>query len=177
MSNLLKEMKQSSPVKALLKEFANNPNWRLDVESFRKEVVNAHVHRPIKSLDLRKARQLEKVIDANLKDQGTRSRLVEIMITCRKVHNEITRQLDSVREMLMLRYRSSMGVYRSREDRVKLINYGLFKEVNKYLTELEQLEDNILLIVEDIDKAGYTLQRLVNMLNLTVDRNAKERSL
>lgn len=174
---LIRELKKDKLVKSLHEQFAVNPGWRLDLETYEKEIVLIHSSRKIKSLDLRKSKQTDSVIDANLHEQSSRSRLVEIILTCRKVHNEITRQLDVAREVLMLKHKSSFGSLRSREDRNKAIDYGVFRAITTELLRIEQLENDVQQIVEDIDKSGFTLKRHVEVLNLTLGSGAKEYTL
>lgn len=176
-NELIERFKEKKPAKALLAQFAENPAWRIDFNGFRKELLNLHVARPIKSMNLRKTRQIDNVINANAVDQGTRSRLVEILLTCRTIHNEITRQLEYVKEMLLIKYRSSLASIRSKADKENFIYYGVFGPIYKFLTDIEQLEEEIQLVIEDIDKASYNISRLVTLVEIQFGHNGREKTI
>lgn len=173
---MLKRLKKLPAVKALLDEFSKNPAWRIDFNAHRKELINLHVARPIKSMNLRKTRQIDNVIDANVTDQSTRSRLVEILVTCAKIRNEITKQLEYVKEMLLIKYGSRLPV-RSRSDKDNFVYYGVFGPVYKFLTDIEQLEAEIQLVIDDIDQAAYTINRLVHLVEIQFGFAGKERTV
>lgn len=94
---------------------------------------------------------------------------MEIGLNCNRVHNNITRQLDLVRESLLLRFRHSLTGFRSKDDKLRVLNYP-FKEVVEYLSQIEHLQEQIEMVVEDIDKASYTISRQVELAKIISHR-------
>lgn len=108
-------------------------------------------------------------MNANLRDQTTRSRLVQIGLECSKVHNNITRPLELARDILLLRYRRSLAIYRSKEDKLRVVNHH-FRDVMEYLGQIELVQEHLEMVIGDIDQSAYTINRMVEMLKMLTQR-------
>lgn len=176
-SDILRRMRLEQRVVAVLRQFNVQQDWKCDLEALSKEVRNLHTTRPIKTLALKHSGIAKSIIRANIVDQSNRSRLIEIALDCKRIHNNISIQLDLVRESLMLKYRKSLASYRSKEEKSRVLDTGLFRDIVLYLRQIENLLEEIEYVVEDIDKAGFTLQRLSTAISLSSQVSNKERSL
>lgn len=166
----------NSHVRNLLHSFKNDESLQLDLDALIDEIVNAHAARPVKTMTLKRASEKE-LNNANIADQRTRSRLVEILGRVNGVASQLNAQLNLTREVLYLRYPRAFDDYRHRTDKERVTNVLLFQELIMYLSALEALAARIIVILEDIDKAGFMLQRQVTIFVHSSQRRNTERSL
>lgn len=170
------KLRNNSHVKRLLHAFKTQENLQLNVDSIQAEVVNLHASRPVKTLTYKSASE-RAVIEANLADQRTRSRLTELLSQVYGVSTELQTQLDLTKELLYLKYRQTFSEYRHRTDKERVLNVLVFNELSVYLERLAAVRDQILRVMEDIDQASFTLQRHVNIVVHRSQQRNRERSL
>jgi len=176
MADLKLKLEANAHVKRLLHSFKNDESLQLDVPSLVIEVVNLHSGRPVKTLNVKNISE-NKLTAANLADQRARSRLVEIMGQVNGVWGQLDTQLSLTREVLYLRYPRAFADYRHRVDRERITTALLFEDLVLYLASLKSLVDRITGILDDIDRAGFMLQRQVTVFVHSSQRRNTEKSL
>jgi DNA repair ATPase RecN len=164
-SDTIKELKADARVKRLAKTFASTPIFQIDVEKLSEEIANTHKTRPIRRLDLREPKFLDTVIDANTNDQRVRSRYSEIIMECSRAIDKLDDLLDFVTQYLLTTYSMSLRGYRTKEERMYVIN-SVLRTYRKYKKALVTLREEARLIVEDIDKGGWSLERSIKAMQI-----------
>lgn len=176
MNDLRDKLLQNQHVKRLLHAFSNDESLQLDLAALTSEVVNLHAGRPVKTLTLKNASEA-RLDAANLADQRTRSRLVEILGQVNGVWSQLDSQVTLTREVLYLRYAASFDNYRHRTDKERVVTVLVFQDLTIYMAALKTLADRIIIILDDIDKSGFMLQRQVTLFVHSSQRRNTERSL
>ena len=176
MADLAAKLRDNPHAKQLMHSFKNDESLQLDVPALVSEVVNLHATRPVKTLTMKRATE-DALGRANIADQRTRSQLVKILGEVNGVWNQLDTQLAMTREVLYLRYTGSFQEYRHRVDKERVTNVLVFQELIVYLASLKALSERITTILDDIDRAGFMLQRQVTVFVHSSQRRNTERSV
>lgn len=137
----------------------------MNTTSLQDEILNLHSCRPVRSLKAGDSKLIDKVIRANIEDQGSRSRLTEIMIQCSRVAQSIDNAIDAFRDHCILTYPKSLGQFKTKGERENAI-YASLREFRAYVDELMTIHSMAELVVKDIDQAGFSLKRTVDAMSL-----------
>jgi hypothetical protein len=113
----------------------------------------------------------KRISDAGLQDQSFRSRCVEICVTVTRNRNN----LATAYETLVLYLESEYGAFLRRNGvTAKVDQRAMYKRLMKEAVEkLDQLDTIVELadkIIEDIDKASFTLNRSLSALEIATKR-------
>lgn len=140
----------------------------IDLPPMMDRVTAEHTSRPIRRLVVKSVyKSPQAIIDANLTEQHTRSNMTDLLMQISRVSSSLTAHVDRVTDLLILQFSKELMAWRSKEDRRRVIDEGVFSDIRRYLSDLDSAREFILLVVEDIDQSSYSLQRLVNVLEAT----------
>lgn len=171
-------MRACPEVKAFYLFFKEALNIRLDLNGLSSEVEALYSTRLVRTLTTSEVHNQRKFVETNLIEQRTRSRLVEILISCNKIYHDMELQLTTLHDLLHLRFQVKIyKVCKTKEDRTRLIDNGVLGMFWKHLGKIDNLRDQINTMLKDIDQASYVLQRLVAILTLSADRTNREKRL
>lgn len=162
---LVSRIKSDDKYKRLYKIFSQNDLYNIPFQAWRDEVERIHKTRGIRILRQESGKFLDKVIDASIEDQANRSRLCELRLKCVRAEGALLEGVDALEEYLLLRYSSEMGAIRTKDERNKVINLAL-RRFQKFLKEIKTLMDMTEIVISDIDKAAFSLQRIITAFEL-----------
>jgi hypothetical protein len=144
-----------------------NPNLHLPFEELHDELGRMQRTRQVRSLSRSDKNFTQTVIDAMLQDQAYRSRCTEILASCISITGAFQETLVNLRDYLILEYGTRMGSKGrvTKEERRNFME-NVLRPFFRYIHKVEQLKEHARLIIEDIDKAGYTYRNLVESIKL-----------
>lgn len=94
-----------------------------------------------------------------MQDQGYRSRLSEICLQCNRASAKLRRAIEQLQTYMLVRYYDEireLGL-RTKEERTNLIDTVL-TDVFQFVEGIEEVVEAAETIIEDIDKAHYSLK-------------------
>ncbi|MNV25352.1 hypothetical protein D3C71_1164480 [compost metagenome] len=145
------------------KSVEKNPNLKLPFDDLHEELERMQKTRSIRSLNRRDKRFTEAVLDAKLLDQQYRSRCTEILGSTIPITGAFQDTLTNLRDYLLLQYGKRIGGTKNeRQQFMENVLRPFFKRIHK----VEQLKEHCRFIVDDIDKAGYTFNNLIELIKL-----------
>lgn len=159
-------LKKDSRYKRLKETFNSIPIFRMPVDQYIKEVESIHKLREIRRLNTSDPSFIDKVIKANVSDQGHRSRLTEIQMGCIKYISTLQNAIDSLRQHLLLTYSTELRSLKTKEERLGVVNIAL-RTFIRAIENVMQLKELSQLVVFDIDKASWSLRLTVDAIKST----------
>lgn len=149
----------------LKKAFDTLPVFCLDIESLYSEIKMSDSMRKVRGLKSSSPDFVNRVINAALNDQNIRSRLTEILTETIKTRRNLEESLDSFMGYALFRYASHLSSFKTKTEKENAIKY-FFADMYKYLADICMLQDVLNKVIEDIDKAHWTLKTIVDALKL-----------
>lgn len=164
-SRVVSTLKADKRYKRLLEMFNTAPLYQIPCDSLLEELKTIHSLREIRRLNPREEGFADNIVKANTHDQAQRSRVVEIMMRCTHVSKKLSDALDALRNHFMMEYHDHLKQFRTKEERMIVMNTALRKFV-KYIGEVENLKEVCTLVVGDIDKAAWSLRNNIEVLRI-----------
>ena len=162
---ILKVMRGDPKYKKLRATYSTHENFRLPTDTLLSELNDLHRARSIRILDPTDPQFIDKVIEANLKDQATRSRTTEILVRALRAHSLLTRGVESLRFYLLITYSEELRSFRTKEERLQIVNMAL-QGFEEFLGKALLLKETAQLVATDIDKSAWNLKLVVESLKL-----------
>lgn len=158
----VKKIVRTSPIYSKVKRILRAVDSHMDLDALHKEIENLHGTRDSRTLGLRGKFSAKRVINAHLRDQSYRSRIVEIVVTVTKDYNHLWMANDNAIAYFLSRYDSQIPG-RSREvKRARIAHH--FISVQRKLTEMETLKEVAELVIKDIDTASWAARNALQGL-------------
>lgn len=170
---LLKEIRRDQKYKRLRLSFDEAPMYQLPLDKLIEEVETAHKLRSIRRLNSQDPGFVDAVVVANTLDQGTRSRLTEILMSCARAISTLDRAVEALKQYLLITYSNELKSFRTKEERSMVINMALAPFI-RYVERVETLKNIVDLVIVDIDKGGWSLRTSIEVLKI---HTSKERTL
>lgn len=145
--------------------FDTLPMFSIDTSALTDEVMLLNSMRQVRKLNSTSPDFIDRVIKAGLKDQSYRSRMAEILSESVRIRRTVETALDSFTDYAMTRFKDQLSSYRSLSERQSLLRSLLTTEY-KYLHDILTLQTVIQTLLEDIDKAHWTLKTIVEAVKL-----------
>ena len=149
----------------LMTLFQELPIYQIAIDSHLKEIDQIHKARNIRFLTQASPRFIESIVDASIRDTADRSRLVEISMTCYKAETSLQEALEPLRSYLLATYASGFSSIRTIAERNRVLNMALAPFV-KFISQTTQIRTLANMVIEDIDKGAFSLQRLIAAMQL-----------
>lgn len=149
---------------ARYKRIIDNAN-RVNLEELLKEAVRLHSTRSVRSLSAKTSVGSKSLSKALSEDQSYRSRIVELIVQIRAEYNPLNVATLAIRDHLNSKYSRELGV-RTVAERESTWR-KLTQKGSSRLEELSNAVETLEYVIEDIDKAGYALRNMVDLLQLT----------
>lgn len=140
-----------------------NPNLQLAFDDLHEELDRMQRTRQIRSLERRSKTFTMNVVDAKLQDQQYRSRCTEILASTIPITGTFNETLTNLRDYLLLEYGKRIGG--TKNERQQFME-NVLRSFFRYLHKVEQLKEHVRFIIDDIDKAGYTFNNLIELIKL-----------
>jgi hypothetical protein len=166
-------MKRDKRYKRLKEAFDTLPIYQLKIGALNDELANLHKIREIRRLNVADPAFVDALIKANLQEMSTRGRASEIMMECVRVVSKLGRAVKSLQEHFLITYQSDLRSFRTKEERLQIVGMVL-RPFEKYISDAEALKEVAQLIVTDIDKDNFTMDKILRALEMHV---AKERKI
>ncbi len=166
---VVKEIKNDERYKRLRKSFDTLPMYQLPTDQLLSEVETLHKMREIRRLNSLDPGFTDALIKANTNDQSCRGRLTEIIMTCVKASSSLEDAIVALRYHLLLKYSDQLRSYRTKEERVQVVNKVL-QPFMKYTQKIGTLKEITQLVVSDIDKGAWSLRTSIEAVQLHVSR-------
>jgi hypothetical protein len=141
------------------------PVFNLDVDSIYSEIKMADSMRKVKKLKSTAPDFVDRIIAAALNDQNIRSRMTEILTETVRTRRSLEVALESFTSYALLRYADTLSIFKTKGEKEGAINF-FFSDAYKYLADICMLQDVVTKVVEDIDKAHWTLKTIVDALKM-----------
>lgn len=145
--------------------YEGNPAFNIDFEDFHEELKRLHETRSTRHLKRKSKGFTEDVIDGMLQDQATRSRVAEILGQCVKISSSVEKTLNNLRDYLLSEFSTQLKRLGAQTER-KMFIESVMSSFYEYVSDVQTLEKSCRLIVDDIDKAGYTYRNLVEAIKI-----------
>ena len=131
------------------------------------EIQDLHKQLEIRRLTAKSLRrgQQKKLLEANLQNQSYRSRIIELLVQSRQFHANLEREYKLTRDYLLQRYPDQFAEYRTKEERMRSLD-TLFEPVVDLLGQYTNLHATAELIIDDLDKASWSIKSTLDILNL-----------
>jgi hypothetical protein len=164
---LRKLLKQDSRYKAfrVVAKRAVDPQF----ETWLEEVIKLHKARSVRLLSSKSGAR--KLSEAGLQDQSYRSRCVEILLLITRSRNYLASALFGLQRYVESEYQSElskMGV-RTKTGQRALINL-LTQSAQANIDHMDSLLEMVNLVIEDIDKAAWTVKNALAALEIATKR-------
>lgn len=170
-SGLISTLKRDKRFRRLDAAFNELPVYRIPVDELLEEIERMHKTRPVRTLNTEDPKFVDKAIEACVRDQAIRSRCAEINVMCIKARSSLGRATSKLRDYMLIRYASEVSVFRTKEERVNVINTVLGAYL-KFIHNVTTVESCVAVIIEDIDKAAWMFKGVVAAYGV---HNATER--
>lgn len=159
-----------------LKEFAKhlrNGSYAIDIQSIIDEVKTMQSGRLLRNYKYKLILedQQKTLVEAALQNQRYRSRCVELRIKTTDIQCLLKAHLSALRKHLKSTYASvikSRG-YTTISARDEYID-SLLVDGIRQLQALESLEKILILVIDDIDKAAFTIKEIVEVFKINAKR-------
>jgi len=158
---LQERIKKNKQYKQLLESFKTQKIFKVPLEKFKDEIFDAHSTRNVRVLVKHaddNTRIVDQLVKANLVDQGVRSRLTEIMMTCRRGSAALQEAIKNYKNYASLRFERHLKSFKTKSERMSALDICL-DDLNAFIFEAEHVYNLAELVVKDIDQAGFTLKR------------------
>lgn len=165
-------MRKDEKYRRLRTTFSTHENFRLPLESLMDELKLSHQERSVRRLNPTDPQFVDKLIEANLRDQAVRSRTTEILIRCVRAHTLLSNALESLRYHLLIKYDKELRGFRTVAERSQVVSMAL-KNFESFLTDVSVLKQSAELVVADVDKAAWSLKNVVSALSLHTARESR----
>jgi len=113
--SIIKEMKKDAKFKRLRTAFDTLPMYQLPIENLITEIESSHKIRKIRRLNPEDPKFVDALIQANVNDQATRSRMTEIMMTCIRASTTLEAALEALSNHLLITYSEQLRGFRTKE--------------------------------------------------------------
>lgn len=166
---LQESVNKNKKYKKLLEIFRDSKLYQIPLEKLKEEVLANHSSRSVRTLikytDDTTTSMIDQVIKANLTDQGMRSRLVEIMLQCKRSSASLEKAILLFKTYAMVKYDSKLKSFRTKGERASALDACL-ADLYDFISEADLVYSMSELVIKDIDASGFALQRTITALQM-----------
>jgi hypothetical protein len=135
------------------------------------EIERLHKTRGVRVLGAQAMPSGKRVADAAMRDQGVRSRCVEIVMQVTRSRNYLAIQMDVVRSYVMAQYMQLLGESGARTITEKKEHVtSMFSKADTTLHRLDTITEIADLVIKDCDQAAWALSKTVSALEVATKR-------
>ena len=142
-----------------------------DFETYADELSTLHRSRRIRTLYLGKVGPTS-VIEVAAQEASVRARCTEIITSVSKARYLLDTAMDAFKVHVLTKYKADLAEYRSIRDRENAVRTLLVKGERR-ISEFDAVIEQAAYVVEDIDKSGYQIKAICEMLNLVINNRDK----
>lgn len=165
--SLKRRLNNDKRMKKLHDNFANLPQYQLNLKELYDEIESLHKIRKTRTLNSKSKSLTQDLIKGMLDDGATRSRIIEILIVCVKTIHQLEDTLTDLEGYLLMEYGSSIYGIKTKAERSQFIEAHVFRQFRQYITRLNIVKTTAEFVVGDIDKFAYTYRNLIEAAKIT----------
>lgn len=164
---VVKKLKEDARVVKLETLFFESAAYDFDIKRLMDEVKSIHKLRRSRklALDPENVNNVKAISEAVLMDQGNRSRLAEIQITALQAGRTLAKALKRLEQYILLEHRETLAMVRTKEERLMVVRRAL-DQLYEFVEECALLEDMALVVIEDVDRAHWSMKALSDANNM-----------
>ncbi len=165
LAEVIRVLRRDERYKRLRALFSTSPLYRLHVEALTDEVMSLHQTRSIRRLNALDPKIIDAVVNAITIDQSNRSRLTEINITCVRAKTSLEDALEALKHHLLSTYQMDLRQFRTKDERSVVMDMT-FRQFRKYIMKVDMLKFTTESVINDIDRASWSLKNLIEALKI-----------
>ncbi len=163
--SLILTMRRDERYKRLTDALAELDIYRLDFERLETEVFNLHGARSVRSLQADDVAFVDKLTVAETREISSRSRVAEIKMQALRVRLNMERATKALRDHFLVKYAESFRAFRTKEERLMVIEAALRPAYN-LLDRASTLLEICDVCLSDIDRAYWPARLIVDAYNV-----------
>ena len=167
----LKEELETDQIYIRFKNTVKQNSLEETMKNLVSEVESMHRTRKMRKL-VSKSPNPRDVVEAALEDAACRSRCVEILIQVTRAQRIIENALDTVCAYILHEYKDWIEHVSTKADRNKYVRNVVNKRALQYLQQLEIASETIKFVVEDLDKAGFSMKHAIEAIKIIYARES-----
>lgn len=168
---ILNSMRADIKYKRLRQSFEQLPIYQIAVDTMLEEISVLHKMREIRRLNPSDPRFVDQLIRANTTDQSQRGRLTEILMTCIRAIQSLTRACNALKQHLLTTHSQELRSFRTKEERSNVIDLVLAPFM-RYVHKVQLLADTAKLVIDDITSGSWSLKLSVQALQIERTRES-----
>lgn len=167
MSSQVIERIENCPKVKKFKRMLENGDFSVNVSEFLDELDRMHKTRTVRLITKKDVlhNAQNKLIDASIQNQAYRSRCVEIKMLCYRVESNITQHKEVLINYLKTTYKKALSIYKTNAERDSVIE-TILSDSSWVIQQLQMIQELSDMIIDDIDKASWSLKTLIEVLKL-----------
>ena len=139
----------------------------IDIDKYTVEIEDLHGRRIVRKYST-KMMGMKTLYKCSLQEQAFRSRVIEILVTISRLRNQLELAYEGTVKHILSSYYDEIPV-KTQYGKESWVKSKLSKVASR-INEFTTLTDNANLIIDDIDKASWTLKRQVDLATVTNQR-------
>lgn len=139
----------------------------IDLDNIQSEIETLHSGRKMRNMTLRRT-SVNRLISASYQEAATRSRLVELVVTITRNYNMLELAYQAATESLISKFYKELPGS-TKASKSAFVN-DVMSELKIRLTEFKSVIEIANLIIADIDKCGFSLKHVVDLLQISNKR-------
>ena len=170
LDELQQKICKNKKYRQLIEAFQTNKLYNIPLENYKEEILALHQVRQVRTLikfcDDSSLNMVDGIIRSNMQDQGQRSRLAEIHLQCIRASSALSDAIKVFKDYALVRYDSYLSKIRTKGERSIFIDTCL-ADMQVYLSNCDLVINLTKIVIDDIDKAGWSIERTIKALSLT----------
>lgn len=134
------------------------------------EAALHHAQRPLRSMR-NKSITIASLLEAQTAETTARSRLTEIHVTLSRDHEQMVTVLEQAEKFFLHRFRTRLQEEYSTDAARRRFIERLLSDFEGQCSEFRSAVQTVKLYIEDIDKSGYAIRNLVELLKMQLQPN------
>ena len=162
---LVRKIEKDQKIDRLEEAFEKYDHFKLPIKALQNEIETAHKLRPIRTLKPHGPEFVNRVIDALLSDQATRSRLAEISLQAFRAEKTLETAISALKDHLIVTYSADLSMFKTKEERLRIIDLVLARYTT-YQDKVITIQNMTNIIIKDIDQAAWSLKATIEALKM-----------
>lgn len=168
--NLRSKLVKDKRYKKLKATFSTSDLFQIPFDEYKDELKTLHKLRTVHKLKVNHPNFGRNLSEAAIKDSANRHRYSEILVVAIEANTTLSKMLESFESYFLIRYAQDIKILRTKEERKSFIK-AVMSKMHRYLDDTDELIRIIRILIEDIDKTGYTLKHLVDAYAIYAKRD------
>ncbi|SBV38470.1 hypothetical protein BN7874_265 [Phage NCTB] len=169
-SKIRKILKSDTRYKRLKSTFDTSDLFQLPFDDLKDELKTLHRMRKIHKLKVGHPNFVQHLSEAAIRDTTNRHRYSEILVSCTEANTSLAKMIESFESYFLIKYAHELKPLRTKEERKNFIK-AVMDKMHRYLDDTDELIKITRILIEDIDKASFTVKHLVDAFTIISKRD------